>query len=67
MADPVVAPTLVEGSTGNEPVTAPPVVPAATTDAPPEQSGEGKWRLDLSAANRDLLITAGLPAESIQV
>ena len=42
MADPVVAPTLVEGSTGNEPVTAPPVVPAATTDAPPEQSGEGK-------------------------
>jgi polyphenol oxidase len=31
-----------------------------------EQSGEGKWRLSLSAANRDLLISAGLPASSIK-
>ena len=36
-------------------------------DAFAEQSGEGKWRLDLSAANRDLLISAGLTAESVQV
>ncbi|HEY4745744.1 MAG TPA: peptidoglycan editing factor PgeF [Desulfuromonadaceae bacterium] len=30
-------------------------------------SGEGKWHLSLSAANRDLLITAGLAATSVQV
>jgi hypothetical protein len=45
MADPVVAPTLVEGSTGNEPVT-PPAAPVVTeskpTEAPPPQSGEPK-------------------------
>ena len=32
-----------------------------------EQSGAGKWRLDLAAANRDLLIDAGLSASRIQV
>lgn len=32
-----------------------------------EQSGEGKWRLSLSAANRDLLLSAGLPADAVQV
>jgi len=36
-------------------------------DAFAEQSGDGKWRLDLSAANRDLLISAGLPPGSVQV
>lgn len=49
MPDPVVAPTLVEGSTGNEPVTPPvappPAAPAGESkpaEAPPPQSGEGK-------------------------
>jgi YfiH family protein len=32
-----------------------------------DQSGEGKWRLDLPAANRDLLLGAGLQAARIQV
>lgn len=32
-----------------------------------DQAGEGKWRLDLSAANRGLLITAGLEEESVQI
>lgn len=32
-----------------------------------EQTNEGKWRLDLAAANRELLISAGVPAEAIQV
>lgn len=32
-----------------------------------EQSGDGKWRLDIAAANRDLLIGAGVPADRIQV
>ena len=32
-----------------------------------EPNGDGKWRLDLAAANRDLLIAAGLPAGRIQV
>jgi polyphenol oxidase len=32
-----------------------------------EKSGDGKWNLDLSSANRQLLIQSGLAAESIQV
>lgn len=32
-----------------------------------EQSGDGSWRLDIAAANRNLLIGAGLPAAQIQV
>jgi YfiH family protein len=32
-----------------------------------DQTGAGKWQLDLAAVNRDLLITAGLPADSMQV
>lgn len=32
-----------------------------------EETSEGKWRLDLAAANRDLLLVAGVPAEAIQV
>jgi YfiH family protein len=31
------------------------------------QTGEGAWRLDMAAANRELLLLAGLPAASIQV
>ena len=36
-------------------------------DSCAEQSGDGKWRLDLAAANRELLIEAGLPASRVQV
>ena len=32
-----------------------------------EPSGEGKWQLDLAAANRELLLAAGVPSGSIQV
>jgi YfiH family protein len=32
-----------------------------------EQTAEGKWRLDLAAANRSLLIGAGIPTTQIQV
>lgn len=32
-----------------------------------EKAGEGKWRLDLGAANRELLMSAGVPAAHIQV
>ena len=32
-----------------------------------EQSGDSAWRLDLAAANRDLLLAAGVPAGQIQV
>jgi len=32
-----------------------------------EQEAEGKWRLDMAAANRELLLKAGLREESIQV
>lgn len=32
-----------------------------------EESGEGKWKLDLAAANRELLLQAGLSASAIQV
>lgn len=32
-----------------------------------EAQGEGKWRLDMAAANRDLLLSAGVPAAGIQV
>lgn len=35
-------------------------------DACARQSGEGKWHLSLSEANRHLLLTAGLPAAAIQ-
>jgi YfiH family protein len=31
-----------------------------------EQTGEGNWRLDMAAANRELLLLAGVPASSIQ-
>ena len=36
-------------------------------DAFAERSSEGKWRLDLAAANRELLISAGVPAAAIQI
>lgn len=36
-------------------------------DALTVPAGEGKWRLDLAAANRQLLSAAGLPVGSIQV
>jgi len=36
-------------------------------DSCAEEQGAGKWRLDMAAANRDLLLTAGVPAASIQV
>jgi len=32
-----------------------------------EPNGEGKWQLDLAAANRELLLGAGVPASAIQV
>ncbi len=32
-----------------------------------EPKSSGKWHLDLTAANRDLLLLAGLPADSIQI
>lgn len=32
-----------------------------------EPAGAGKWRLDLAAANRDMLISAGVPDASIQI
>ena len=32
-----------------------------------EKCGEDKWRLDLAAANRELLIAAGVPSSAIQV
>jgi YfiH family protein len=32
-----------------------------------EARGEGTWRLDMAAANRDLLLSAGVPASGIQV
>lgn len=32
-----------------------------------EQSGDGLWRLDIAAANRELLIGAGVPADQIKV
>jgi YfiH family protein len=32
-----------------------------------EARSEGKWRLDMAAANRDLLLSAGVPASAIQV
>jgi YfiH family protein len=32
-----------------------------------EPAGEGKWLLDMAAANRELLMLAGVPAASIQV
>lgn len=35
-------------------------------DAFASPSGNGKWRLDLAGTNRDLLLTAGVPAESVQ-
>jgi YfiH family protein len=35
-------------------------------DACTEPHGEGKWRLDLAVANRELLLAAGVPAGSIQ-
>lgn len=31
-----------------------------------EQAGEGKWRLDMAAVNRELLMLAGVPAGAIQ-
>ncbi len=31
-----------------------------------EDSGSGKWRLDLAAANRELLVAAGIPSAAIQ-
>jgi YfiH family protein len=36
-------------------------------DACAEPNGEGKWRLDLAAANRELLLAAGLPDGAIKV
>jgi hypothetical protein len=36
-------------------------------DSCAEQSGNGKWHLDLAAANRDLLIDSGLSASRIQM
>ena len=38
-----------------------------TWDACAEASGTGKWQLDLAAANRELLLQAGLSADAIQV
>jgi len=32
-----------------------------------ERCGDGKWRLSLSAANKDLLFAAGLPVSSVQM
>jgi YfiH family protein len=32
-----------------------------------EPNGEGKWKLDLAAANRELLLLAGVPGSAIQV
>ena len=32
-----------------------------------EQTNEGKWRFDLATANRELLISSGVPASAIQV
>lgn len=32
-----------------------------------EQAGDGKWQLDMAAANRELLLGAGVPAARIQV
>jgi hypothetical protein len=32
-----------------------------------EQTGDGKWQLDMAAANRDLLLGSGIPAARIQV
>jgi copper oxidase (laccase) domain-containing protein len=32
-----------------------------------EPDGEGKWKLDLAAANRELLLLAGVPGSAIQV
>lgn len=48
-----------------------PVKQAFTQSAIPwdtfaEQTNEGKWRLDLAAANRELLLLAGLQASAIQ-
>ncbi|HPX60969.1 MAG TPA: peptidoglycan editing factor PgeF [Deltaproteobacteria bacterium] len=36
-------------------------------DAVSEPTGEGRWRLDIAAANRLMLIAAGLPEQSVQV
>lgn len=38
----------------------------APWDACSEQTGKETWRLDLAAANRELLLEAGLPASGIQ-
>jgi len=35
-------------------------------DAVAVESGEGKWKLDLAATNRQLLVSAGVPAAAIQ-
>jgi YfiH family protein len=35
-------------------------------DSCAEKSGEGTWKLDIAAVNRDLLLAAGLPANQIQ-
>jgi len=35
-------------------------------DACAEEQEKGKWRLDMAAANRDMLLAAGVPAASIQ-
>jgi len=32
-----------------------------------QEQGDGKWRLDMAAANRDLLLSAGVSASAIQV
>jgi len=32
-----------------------------------EQSGEGKWRISLSKANQDMLVSAGLHTKSLQI
>jgi len=36
-------------------------------DACAELSGDGKWRLDIALANRELLVEAGVPGSAIQV
>jgi copper oxidase (laccase) domain-containing protein len=36
-------------------------------DSCSEQAGDGAWRLDIAAANRELLIESGVPAANIQV